>query len=73
MKLKALSIATLLCLTAGAQAGTMSVFLNETAPGYWQADYDSDFLTGPLLGGAANVAMNLARLGAQAHVVGIIG
>ena len=56
MKLKALSIATLLCLSAGAQAGTMSVFLNETAPGFWQASYDSKFLTGPLLGGAPNVA-----------------
>lgn len=56
MKLKTLTLAAALCLAATAQAGTMSVFLNETAPGYWQADYDSDFLTGPLLGGAVGVS-----------------
>lgn len=57
MKLKAFTLATTaaLCLVANVQAGTMNVFLNETAPGFWQADYDSDHLTGPLLGGIVGV------------------
>ncbi len=57
MKLKAftLTAAAALCLVANAQAGTMNVALHETAPGYWQADYDSDHLTGPLLGGIVGI------------------
>ncbi|WNO06120.1 FxDxF family PEP-CTERM protein [Rhodoferax mekongensis] len=57
MKLKALTLAATaaLCLAANVQAGTMNVSLNQTAPGYWQADFYSNNLTGPLLGGFVGV------------------
>jgi hypothetical protein len=56
MKLKSLFLgAALIASAVGAQAGNMNVALNQTAGGFWSADYDSDFLVGPLLGGAPSV------------------
>ncbi|MBK7006393.1 MAG: hypothetical protein IPH37_15765 [Burkholderiales bacterium] len=57
MKLKSIAAgAALLVAAVAAQAGTANIALNQTAPGFWSADYDSDFLVGPLLGGAIGVA-----------------
>ena len=57
MKLKSIAAGAALFVAAvAAQAGTASVALNQTAPGFWSAGYDSDFLVGPLLGGAIGVA-----------------
>ena len=53
MKVKSLLLAAAVFATSvGAQAGTLGVSLNQTAPGFWTADYDSTFIVGPLLGGA---------------------
>ena len=53
MKLKSIAFgAAVFAATALAHAGTFGVSLNQTAPGFWSAGYDSDFIVGPLLGGA---------------------
>lgn len=56
MKFKTLMVlASTMALSIGAHAGTMDVALNQTAPGFWTANYDSDFMAGPILGGAPGV------------------
>jgi hypothetical protein len=53
MKLKSILLgAAIVVATATAQAGTLGVSLNQTAGGFWSADYDSDFIVGSVLGGA---------------------
>ena len=56
MKIKSLLLsAAFIASAVGAQAGTLGVSLNQTAPGFWAADYDSAFIVGPLLGGTPSV------------------
>lgn len=57
MKLKSLVLAVAVIASGvGAQAGTLGVFLNQTAPGFWSAAYDSKFIVGSVLGGSPMVA-----------------
>jgi hypothetical protein len=57
IKLKSMLVGTaIFAAAAAAHAGTFGVALNETAPGFWTADYDSDHIVGLLLGGAPHVA-----------------
>lgn len=50
MRIKSLVAgAAIVCAAFSAHAGTMGVYLNETEPGFWAADFDSDFLSGSLL------------------------
>jgi hypothetical protein len=50
MRIKSLVVGSAIaCAALSAHAGTMGVSLNNTAPGFWSADFDSDFLSGALL------------------------